>query len=153
TALANLRLSLSLRGITPKQRLSVFINEKPAATIEIEKDWKTYDVTLPKEALLRGENRLRLTFKSAGPLAGPGLARQRRAPAIDRIAIGPGDAAALPQPRMVREQTLGGVARPAIAVPGGASRLSYYLQIPEAALSPALLVAQGSEANGTTALV
>lgn len=142
------RLTLSMRALQPRQKLSVFVNEKPAGTIEVDTPWKDHVVAIPPGVLQPGENRLRLTFRSAGP----GPAGRRSAAAIDRIALGPGDADPIgpgPHAAIAGEAALGGVRRRALS-PQGPSRLSFFLQIPAGAK---LAVAYGSEAAGAKAVV
>ncbi len=146
-ALSDLQLSLVLRPLAPNQRLSVFANEKPVTTLEIAKERGAYDVTIPAATLNLGENRVRLTFRNAGPIAGG----KRSAAAIESIELGTARPAppapvvgrGLPEPTVV---DLGGVKRRALAIPE-ASRLSYYVQLPAKAK---LAVAYGAAQPGVT---
>src|SRR5262245_44234500 len=68
--LADLVLRVTMRSVVPKQRVSIFANEKPVASIDVEGAPRAYDVTVPASALALGENKFRLTFRSAGPIPG-----------------------------------------------------------------------------------
>ena len=85
TALADSKLSLTMRGLAPKQRVSVFVNEKPVGTLDVDTATKTYDVAVPAAALVVGDNRVRLTFKSAANLPGG----KRAAAALKLVTLGP----------------------------------------------------------------
>ena len=63
-------LSLTMRGLANQQRVSVFVNEKPVGTVEVAATTKRYDVAVPAALLHVGDNRLRLTFRSAADVAG-----------------------------------------------------------------------------------
>jgi hypothetical protein len=47
TALVDSTLSLTMRALAPKQRVSVFVNEKPVGTLDVDATTKTYDVAVP----------------------------------------------------------------------------------------------------------
>jgi arylsulfatase A-like enzyme len=153
-ALTDLQMTLVMRSLAPNQRLSVFANEKPVATLDVAKDRASYDITLPATALSLGENRIRLTFRNAGAIAGG----KRAAAAIDSIELGApkaaapvrSDAAAAyrgladPEPH-----ELAGTKKMALAIPE-ASRLSYYLQVPAKAV---LALSYGANQPGVTTVV
>jgi hypothetical protein len=131
---SELQLTLTMRSIVPKQRLSVFVNEKPVATLDVEQTFRSYDVAVPAATLVAGDNRIRLTFRSAGAIAGG----KRAAAAMAAIEIGAprptNSNAVVEQPAAPLELAatdidLGGARRRALAVPG-TSRLSFYLQVP-----------------------
>jgi arylsulfatase A-like enzyme len=148
TAIGDAMLSITMRALAPQQRVSLFVNEKPAGTLEVAPVSKRYDVSVPAALLHAGDNRLRLTFRSAADVAGG----KRAAAAVTAIALGPAPLGPPPPnlaPAAVREVDLGGVRRRAF-VPGGSSRLSFYLQIPEGA---ALAFALGAPTAGGQALV
>jgi hypothetical protein len=44
------------------QRSDVTVNNKPAARIYLEQDWNNYESLLPKELLVKGENRVEFHF-------------------------------------------------------------------------------------------
>jgi choline-sulfatase len=148
-ALGDSILSLTMRALAPKQRVSIFINEKPASTIEVEGTTKRYDINVPAALIHVGDNRVRLTFKAAANLAGG----KRAAAALKLVSFGP---AALGAPKaeagiaVVRDVTLGGARRRAVVPGGGASRVSFYVQLPAAA---ELAVAYGAPAPGASVLV
>jgi arylsulfatase A-like enzyme len=151
-ALSDLQMTLFMRSVAPRQRLSVFVNEKPATTIEVSGDRAAYDVTLPAAALVLGENRIRLTFRNAAAIPGG----KRAAAAIEGIEIGPprsGTAAATPPSvRGLVRPTLREVAgerKQALVLPES-SRLSYYLQVPPKAK---LALSYAATQPGVTALV
>ncbi|HJX66798.1 MAG TPA: hypothetical protein VJ860_22935, partial [Polyangia bacterium] len=142
---SELQLTLTMRSMVPKQRLSVFVNEKPVATLDVEQTLRSYDVAVPAAMLVAGDNRIRLTFRSAGAIAGG----KRAAAAISAIEIGapkPGKAA-VDQPAAISQLgatdvDLAGARRRALVEPE-ASRLSFYLQVPAQAK---LALAYGSRA-------
>ncbi len=78
-------LSITMRSLAPAQKVSIFVNEKPVGTIDVAGPKKRYDVVVPPDLLHAGDNRVRLTFKSAANLAGG----KRSAAAIQQIALGP----------------------------------------------------------------
>jgi len=125
---SELQLTLTMRSVVPKQRLSVFVNEKPVATLDVEQALRSYDVTVPAASLTAGDNRVRLTFRSAGAIAGGKKAAaaiaaiEFGAPATVKQPAAPADLAA-------GEVDLGGARRRAL-VTSGASRLSFYVQVP-----------------------
>src|SRR5262245_18970465 len=125
-------LSIAMRALAPGQRVSLFINEKPLSTLEVDKASKRYDVAVPAALLHPGDNRVRLTFKSAADVAGG----KRAAAAVTSLALGPaslGPPAGSLEPLAAREVQLSGAQRRAL-VPGGAgSRLSFYIQLPAGA--------------------
>lgn len=143
-------LSLTMRALAPGQRVSLFVNEKPVGTIDVDAAAsKRYDVTVPAATLKPGDNRVRLTFKSAATLTGG----KRAAAALTAVAFGPanlgapsGDVKAL----AAREADVGGGRRRALVPGGKSSRLSFYVQLPEGAR---LAFAQGAPAAGGTAIV
>ncbi len=132
TALADSTLSLTMRALAPKQRVSIFVNEKPVTTIEVDGATKRYDVAVPAAVLKLGDNRVRLTFKAAANLPGG----KRSAAALKMVAFGP---AALGAPKgelgivAARDVTAGGARRRALVPGGSTSRVSFYVQLPEAA--------------------
>jgi hypothetical protein len=149
---SELQLTLTMRSVVPKQRLSVFVNEKPLATLDVEQTLRPYDVALPAAMLVAGDNRIRLTFRSAGAIAGG----KRAAASIAAIEIGaPKPAtAAVDQPAALSELgasdvDLGGARRRALVEPE-ASRLSFYLQVPAQAK---LALAYGSRAPSASVAV
>ena len=146
-------LSLTMRALAPAQKVSIFVNEKPAGTIDVAATKKRYDVAVPAELIHAGDNRVRLTFKSAANIAGT----KRSAAAIQQLALGPAALGPVPADLAVaeaREVTVGGVARRALVAGGHGSRISYYVQLPAGAH---LAVGVGGEgqggATGGTALV
>jgi choline-sulfatase len=141
--LGEVKLRLTLRATAPKQRLSVFVNEKPIGTLEIATTLGEHEVTVPAGTLVAGENRIRLTFRAAGPIAGG----KRAAAAIERIELGAG-APATAEPLAVAEVSLGEHKRAFTAA--GPSRLSFFVQVPAGAR---LVAAYGSAPAPATVLV
>ena len=152
---SELQLTLTMRSLVPKQRLSVFVNEKPVATLDVAQALQSYDVAFPAATLNPGDNRIRLTFRSAGAVAGG----KRAAAAIAAIEIGAarptgpkpaGDQATeLPSSLSVTEVGFGGASRRALAMPAN-SRLSFYVQVPAQAK---LALAYGSRAPSASLAV
>jgi arylsulfatase A-like enzyme len=151
TAVGDSTLSLVMRALAPKQRVSIFVNEKPVSTIDVDGATKRYDVAVPAAALKIGDNRVRLTFKAAANLPGG----KRAAAALKLAALGP---AALGAPKSdaelgiaaVADVAAGGARRRAVVPGGGASRVSYYVQLPEAAT---LAVGYAAKTPGARVLV
>ena len=150
----DLQLTLTMRSVVPKQRVSIFANEKPIATLDVEQEMRTYDVAFPAATLSAGDNRIRLTFRSAGAIAGG----KRSAAAIAGIEIGapkPANANAAVNPPAAasdlaaNEVELGGVGRRALAT-STPSRLSFYVQVPAQAK---LALAYGSRASSASVAV
>jgi hypothetical protein len=144
---SELQLTLTMRSVAPKQRLSVFVNEKPVATLDVEQGFRSYDVAVPAATLTAGDNRIRLTFRATGVIAGG----KRAAAAIAAIEIGAPRSAspAAPSALTPSEVELGGVRRRALAMPED-SRLSFYLQVPAQAK---LALAYGSRAPSAAVAV
>ncbi|HET6283717.1 MAG TPA: sulfatase, partial [Polyangia bacterium] len=150
-AIGDTLLSFTGRALVPKQRLSIFVNEKAVSTLEIDTANKRYDVNVPAGVFKAGENRVRLTFRSAAPVAGG----KRSAAAISSVTVGPATAAPPPAttvPVTVQDTTFGASRRRALTLAGAprGGRVSYYLQLPEGAR---LALAYGSKAPGASVLV
>ena len=144
------QLSIAMRSLAPGQKVSVFMNEKPLATLDVGKDPATYDVTVPAATLTPGENRVRLTFKSAAQLPGG----KRSAAAIFALEFGEPRAAAAPQapsahPLAGKMIALGGVSKRGFRTEGP-SRLSFYVQVPA---KGRLALAMAGTAPGAKGLV
>ena len=149
TALADSTLSLTMRALAPKQRVSIFVNEKPVSTIEVDGATRRYDVAVPAAVLKPGDNRVRLTFKSAANLPGG----KRSAAALKLVAFGPAALGALkadPAVAAVADVTAAGARRRAVVPGGAASRVSYYVQLPEGAT---LALGYAAQAPGAKVLV
>jgi choline-sulfatase len=141
-------LSITMRALAPAQKVSVFVNEKPVGTIDVGSAKKRYDVVVPADVIHAGDNRVRLTFKSATNLAGG----KRSAAAIQQLALGPVALGAAPADLTVaeaREVTVGGVARRALFAGGHGSRISYYVQLPPGAHLAVAYGGEGAQAGGT----
>ena len=148
SALGPATLSVTMRALAPAQKVSVFINEKPAGTLDVANGKKRYDVAVPADLLHAGDNRVRLQFKSAANVAGG----KRSAAAIQQLALGPAGLGAVPADLAVvetREVTVGGVARRALVPGGHGSRISYYVQLPVGAHLALGVGGEGTQAGGT----
>jgi arylsulfatase A-like enzyme len=150
TALGGATLSLTLRALAPKQRVSIFVNERAVGTTDLDVVLKRYDVPIAAGLLHAGENRVRLTFRAAATLPDG----RRAAAALRAVALGPAAAGPPPAdvpPTAARETDLGGVKRRAL-VPGSTkgSRLSFFVQPPAGAK---LALGYGAATPGATVLV
>ncbi len=150
--LSEVQLSLLMRAVVPKQRLSVFVNEKPVGTLDVTQEWASYDVAIPAAHLVSGDNRVRLTFRASGAIAGG----KKAAAALATVEIGApraaapsADVAAVKSALAPTEVDLGGARRRALSTPG-ASRLSFYVQIPARAK---LALSYGSSTPATSVAV
>ncbi len=151
--LADLQMTIVMRSVAANQRLSIFANEKPVATLDVTKERAAYDVTLPAATLTLGENRVRLTFRNAAAITGG----KRASAAIESIEIGApkpagaggGALAAIRSLAEPAEVELSGIKKRALSM-SEASRLSYYLQVPAKAT---LALSYASTQPGVTALV
>ncbi len=149
TAAGDATLSITMRSLAPAQKMSLFVNEKPAGTLDIEAASKRYDINVPAALLHPGDNRIRMQFKSAADVAGG----KRAAAAVTGLALAPAAAGAPAgdlTPAVVRETELGGAKRRALVAGGASSRLSFYVQLPAGAQ---LSVGYGAAAAGGTALI
>jgi arylsulfatase A-like enzyme len=149
TTLADSTLSLTMRALAPKQRVSIFVNEKPVSTIDVDGTTKRYDVAVAAATLKLGDNRVRLTFRAAANLPGG----KRSAAAVKLVAFGPaalGAPKAEPAIAAVADVVAGGARRRAVVPGGGASRVSYYVQLPESAT---LALGYAAQAPGAKVLV
>jgi choline-sulfatase len=151
SALRDTLLSITCRALLPKQKVSIFVNEKPVGTLDIDGPSRRYDFTVPAAALKLGENRLRLTFRGAGPVAGG----RRSAAAVTSIevgpaALGPAPAGAGARSVAAKNVDLGGTRRRALTLGGKSARISYYLQVPAGAQ---LALAYGAPAGAADVLV
>jgi choline-sulfatase len=149
TAAGDATLSITMRALAPNQRVSLFVNEKPAGTLEVEAASKRYDVNVPAALLRPGDNRLRMTFKGAADVAGG----KRAAAAVTALALAPaaaGPTAGEITPAVVRDVEMAGGKRQSLIAGGAGSRLSFYIQLPAGAQ---LAFATGGQPAGGTALV
>jgi arylsulfatase A-like enzyme len=153
TALSDSTLSLTMRSLAPNQRVSVFVNEKPVGTLDVDTATKTYDVAVPAAALRVGDNRVRLTFRAAATLAGG----KRAAAALKLVTLGPASLPPVtkaPSIAMLGDVRIGPGSPPAprrVLLPGGdSSRISFYVQLPAGA---ELALGYAAAAPHATALV
>jgi choline-sulfatase len=144
-ALDEVPLRLTVRALAAGQRLTVFVNDRAVGTVEVPRSYTTVKLTVPSSALLIGENRIRLTFRSAAPLSGG----RRSAAAIERIELGEPLFDEPTPPPLVGDVEVGGDRRRALN-PGGPSRLSYYVQVPAGGR---LALAYGATTQGAIALI
>jgi choline-sulfatase len=147
TQLGDLTLTLTLKALVPQQKLSVFVNEKSAGTVDVGEGWGDQTVAVPAASLQPGENRIRLQFRAAASIPGG----RRSAAAVRRLTLGPAQAPAPPAQVSLRseEVTVGGMAKRAVVLPGP-GRISFYVQVPAAAK---LVLSHGSSASGASGLV
>ena len=141
------QLTLSLRSLLAGQRLSVFVNEVAAGTVDVSTTFGDVSVTVPAKAWKVGENRVRLTFKTAAPLRGGG----RSPAAVARITLGVPVATVVVPPRSAlapENQSLGAVSHRAFHL-AGPGRLSFFVQVPRNAR---LQLAYGAAAAGASVL-
>lgn len=147
----DVQMTLQMKAMAPKQRVSLFCNEKPLVNLDVDQTWKSYNVVVPAATLEAGDNRIRLTFRASGNLPGG----KHVAAALAGVEIGTpktGDVAAEAAVRALGAATdvdLGGVRKAALAMPE-AGRLSFYVQIPEKAK---LALSYGSAAAGAGAAI
>ena len=139
-ALADVKLRLTMRATAPKQKLSVFVNEKPVGTLDVSATMAPHELNVPASVLAVGENRIRLTFRAAGPIAGG----KRSAAAIESLELGPAPAAAATGEALVVGEASLGARKRAFTLPGP-SRLSFYVQVPAGGR---LVAAYGAPAAG-----
>jgi choline-sulfatase len=121
-ALGDLKLRLTMRSVAPKQKLSVFVNEKPVGTLDVATTQAVSEVNVPASVLTAGENKVRLTFHAAGTIAGG----KRAAAAIERIELGP--PGETKDALTVGDVSLGESKRAFTLA--GPSRLSFFVQVP-----------------------
>ena len=134
-------LAFTARSLAPKQRVSIFVNEKAAGNIDMDGKRQRYRAAIPAGLLKAGENRLRFTFRSAS-----GKGARRSAAAFTDLTLGPaGGEPPDPVGATVKDVTLAGSKRRAVAIAGKSSRVSYYVAVPEGA---SLALAYGAEAPG-----
>ena len=147
TALSDSVLAFTARALAPKQKVSVFVNEKAVGTLDVDGAKKRYTVNVPAAVLKAGENRLRFTFKAAAAAG-----TKRSAAAFTDLTFGSAAAGAPPDPvgAKTADATMGGTKRAAISIAGKSSRLSYYLAIPEGAM---LSLGHASDVAGAHAVV
>jgi choline-sulfatase len=147
--LADATLQLTVRSFAPGQRLSLFVNEKPAGTVEVPSAWAEIPFHVPAALLQLGENRVRFTFRGAAAVAGG----RRSAAAIARLVLGPITAsgvAAVPDKSALQpdERAIGPIRRRAVTLPGP-GRLSFFAQVPAGAK---LALSHASDAGAQVAV-
>jgi len=80
-----LALALELRALQPDQSVTVLWNERPLANLTLSSTWERRTLSLPRESLRVGENRLRLHFRRSGAWEDIG----DTAGAVARVEVGP----------------------------------------------------------------
>lgn len=147
-------LSLWLRPAqdVTQQALSIFLNEKILANLEIAQGFQRYRLPVPEGRITPGENSLRLFFRSAGTLSG-----KRSAAAIARVALGPLTSRAVASSQSfpaltgrVRSFGIGGDARLALTA-NRPTRWSYHLVPPANAPPLKLTFGYGVQTGGRPA--
>jgi arylsulfatase A-like enzyme len=148
----DVQLSLLMRAVVPKQRVSIFANEKPVGSLDVAQEWTSYDVAIPAANLVAGDNRIRLTFRSSGSIAGG----KKAAAALAAVEIGAprttaasADVAAVKSALVPTDVDMGGTRRRALSTTE-ASRLSFFVQVPAQAK---LALAYGSKAASASVAV
>ena len=63
-----LAIGVTLRGMAPGQFMTVLWNERPIVNLRVSEKWERRTISIPHDAALTGENRLRLHFRKLGPL-------------------------------------------------------------------------------------
>jgi arylsulfatase A-like enzyme len=123
----DLKAIVTLKALAQPGRCTAFLNEEKLGDVRLENpDYGTYTITLPQALLKPGENALRLHFRGAVDYAGG----KRASALIERVVIAPAALAQAPAPApLAATVSVGGQPRRALAA-AGASRLSYYLEIP-----------------------
>lgn len=142
-------LSLTMDNRVPAQRLSLFVNQQAAGTVDVPTGVNVTRLRVPPALLRDGDNELRLQFRGAADAGGGkrSAATLRRADLGAELpdgAAGPASAADL-----VAEATAGGAKRKAFVVPAR-GRLSFYAHVPPGARLHLHVAATGGAA---TALV
>jgi choline-sulfatase len=122
-------LTFTARALAPKQKVSIFVNEKAVGTLDVASQSRRYQVNVPAAVQRSGDNRVRFTFRSAASAAG-----KRSAAAFTDLTFGPraSEVPAQPGVAQVGDVDLAGTTRRAISIPGKDGRLSFYLQAPDA---------------------
>ena len=59
------RVEIRMKGLAPRQRVTLFLNKKKLGDIEVQGSWHTGSREIPSGLLKAGENRLRLTFRKS----------------------------------------------------------------------------------------
>ncbi len=78
-----LAIAITLRGLVPNQAMTVLWNERVLAHLSLSGTWERRTLSLPSDAVVAGDNRLRLHFrKTTGAAAGD------QAAAIERVELG-----------------------------------------------------------------
>ncbi len=141
-------VTISLRSLSADQRLSLFVNEQPAGTVEVPSTFGDVSFPVAGKFWRAGENRLRLQFRSAAPLRGGG----RSAAAVAQLTVGPPGARTPIPPKAATEVTdvsLAGTTRRGFQL-GGTGRLSFFVQVPAGGK---LALGYGSPAEGASVMV
>ncbi|HEY0710986.1 MAG TPA: sulfatase, partial [Polyangia bacterium] len=127
----------------------VFVNEQAVGTVEVPATLSDVTVPVPGKLLTLGENRLRLMFRAAAPLAGGG----RSPAAISQIAIGAAGRGAIPPRSALTAETRPAAGdRRGFVVPA-AGRLSFFVQVPANAKLVTGYAAADNAANGANIAV
>lgn len=61
-----LAMAITLRGLAPKQLMTVLWNEHPIVNLRVPETWERRTISIPAEFAKPGENRLRLHFRKVG---------------------------------------------------------------------------------------
>jgi hypothetical protein len=107
-ALGDVQLRLTLRSRAPRQKVSVLVNEKAVGTYDLPMTTTVHDLTVPGAVLIKGENRIRLTFRATAAL---GSNKRRSAAVLEQLELGPTIAQPLDARPPVGQVELGGGGR------------------------------------------
>ncbi len=106
------------------QLVSVFLNERKLGDLRMpKKEWQSYSMKAPAEAVVEGENKLRFYFRSTGKFGDIASAA-----AFQQFVVG--GSLSDEEAFATKSHKLGGERKPSIVV-DGATRLSTYLLVPK----------------------
>jgi choline-sulfatase len=111
--------------------VTVYLNNSPMPATKIAgSDFKDYDVALPAEKVVAGENRLMFRFGGTTMVEGEARAAAVASLRVIRGAVPPGSFAPPRQAELKTELAVGGVQRRALAV-RSPTTLAYYVDVPK----------------------
>jgi hypothetical protein len=61
-----LAMAITLRGLAPKQLMTVLWNERPIVNLRVSEEWERRTISIPYELARPGENQIRLHFRKVG---------------------------------------------------------------------------------------
>lgn len=135
-----LSIRFRAKSAVKNQLVSVFLNERKLTDLRMPTtEWQTYAVKASAASWVHGENKLRFYFRTAGQIAG-----EPSAAAFSRFVIGSSIADELAFTTGLGASSTGPVKGLAV---NAESRLSYYLQLPDADSSLVFEVATKTQAE------